>query len=324
MRLAPAAALAACAPQRDATSAGLLVDLDREPDAVFDLWPGGPPGGEGVSITEHVVARDNAFNLVDRAAHDVTRPTLSLFKPATPDGSAMLLIPGGGYGWVVIDKEGFEGARYFSRRGVAVYVLKYRLPHHGWRAGPDAPLQDAQRAMRVIRARAASDAIDPARLVVAGFSAGGHLAGALTMRFDAGVYDRVDKADDLSARPDATALLYPVITMREPYRHRNSRLRLLGEAPSEALVEKYSVESMARGDAPPLFFLHASDDASVPVENSILAYRAAREAGSAASLHIFERGGHGFGMRGLDDNPLSAWPELLLAWGASHKMFGET
>ncbi|MEX0643852.1 MAG: alpha/beta hydrolase, partial [Parvularculaceae bacterium] len=291
LQLAPSAALAGCAPSRAGTDSvsdeRLIVDLDREPDEVFDLWPQGPPGGEDVSITEHVVERDNPYGLLDRAAYDVTRPMLSLFRSARSDGSAMLIIPGGGYGWVVIDKEGFEGARYFSRRGVTVYVLKYRLPHQGWRAGRDAPLQDAQRAMRLIRARAKSDAVDPARLTLVGFSAGGHLAGWLTMLFDAKVYDAVDSLDAFSARPDATALVYPVITMREPFYHRGSRMRLIGAAPSASLIENYSVESMLRAGSPPLFLLHASDDPSVPVENSIIAYRAAKEAGAPVSLHIF-------------------------------------
>jgi acetyl esterase/lipase len=237
--LALSGALAACstpagAPPPPAT--GLLVDGDRQPDEDIELWPNGAPGGERVTLNEHIVHRQNPFNLVDRAAHEVTRPILSRFNAGTPDGSALLIIPGGGYSWVVIDKEGYEGARWFARRGVTTYVLRYRLPHQGWAAGPDTPLQDAQRAVRIVRARAAQDGVDPRRLTVMGFSAGGHVAGIVAARFGARVYEPIDAADELSAKPDLSALIYPVITMRAPHAHAGSRRNLLGETPTEARI----------------------------------------------------------------------------------------
>jgi acetyl esterase/lipase len=305
---------------RSESETSLLVDLGREPDFEIDLWPNGAPGGDAVTIKEGTVHRDNAFGLVDRAAHDVTRPALSVFRAKEPDGSAIMIIPGGGYKWVVIDKEGFEGARLFSRRGACVYVLKHRLPHQGWAVGPDTPLQDAQRAMRVIRARAKEDGVDPARIALMGFSAGGHVAGSLNARFDADVYAPVDAADGLSARPDFTALIYPVATLRKPFTHQSSSENMIGANPSEAMLEKYSLESSVRPDMPPTFLMHAADDDAVPVENSLQLFAALKAQLIPAAMHIFEKGGHGFGLRGIDDTPLRAWPELF--WrSAAHRIF---
>lgn len=298
-----------------------IVDVERGPDLEIELWPGGAPGGEGVTLDEHVVDRDNPFGLVDRAAHDVTRPTLSVFKPQKPDGSAILIIPGGGYRWVVIDKEGFEGARWFSRQGATIYVLKHRLPHQGWAAGPDTPLQDAQRAMRVIRSRSVEDGIDPARVLVMGFSAGGHVAGSLATRFDAVVYPPQDTLDTTSARPDAAVLVYPVVTMKAGAAHAGSRANLIGDAPTDDLVSTYSLETAPPPDTPPTLIIHAADDASVPVENASLMFAALRRAGVPVSLHIFERGGHGFGLRGIENDPRAAWPNLVMDWGREQGVF---
>lgn len=294
---------------------GFLVDPGRAPDLEIELWPGGAPGGEGVKLTEHVVNRDNPFGLVDRAAHDVTRPTLSVFRPERPDGSAILIIPGGGYRWVVIDKEGFEGARWFSRQGATVYVLKHRLPHQGWAAGPDTPLQDAQRAIRLIRSRAEADSVDPGRVMVMGFSAGGHVAGSLATRFDARVYEPVDRADELPARPDSVALMYPVVSMKAGVAHAGSRTNLIGDAPAQAMIDRYSLEVAPPSTTPPTLLIHAADDESVPVENALLMFEALRKAGVTTSLHVFDSGGHGFGLRGIEADSRSAWPGLVIDWG---------
>lgn len=298
-----------------------LVDPGRAPDFEIELWPGGAPGGESVQLTEHVVDRENPFGLVDRAAHDVTRPTLSVFKPQKPDGSAILIIPGGGYRWVVIDKEGFEGARWFSRQGATVYVLKHRLPHRGWAAGPDTPLQDAQRAMRLIRSRAVADGVDPKRVMVIGFSAGGHVAGSLATRFDAEVYAVRDDADRLSARPHSVTLMYPVITMKEGAAHTGSRANLLGESPAVAMVEKYSLETAPPTSTPPTLIIQAAGDPSVPVDNALMMFSSLRAAGVPSSLHIFDTGGHGFGLRGIENDPRSAWPGLVMDWGRTTGVF---
>lgn len=295
-----------------------------EADEVVLLWPEGPPGGVPDGLQEKIVYRDNPFGLMDRAAHDVTAPSLSVFHPETPDGSAILIIPGGGYKWVVVDKEGFEGAKHFARQGATVYVLRHRLPHQGWQAGPDAPLQDAQRAMRLIRSRAAVDGIDPSRVMVMGFSAGGHLAGILVTKFDVPTYPPADAADALPARPDAAALIYPVATMAEPFAHPGSRLNMLGEGPSADSIATWSLEKLVRPDMPPVFLMHAADDAAVPVENALILHDALRKAGVPVAMHIFEAGGHGFGLRGIDGTPLQSWPSLLRDWGVNKGIFPET
>lgn len=319
---AGAAPLAGCATASPTGAArSLLVDLDRAPDLEIDLWPDGAPGGEGVSLNEHYVERENAFGLPDRAAHEVTRPTLTVFRAREPDGSAILIIPGGGYKWVVVEKEGFEGARLFSRQGACVYVLKHRLPHQGWAAGPGTPLQDAQRAMRLIRARASEDGVDSERIALMGFSAGGHAAGSLNARFDADVYASVDAVDELSARPDFTALIYPVATLRKPFTHQSTSENMIGAEPSEAMLAKYSLETSVRPGMPATFLMHAADDDAVPVENSLQLFAALRSQSIPAAMHIFEKGGHGFGLRGIDDTPLRAWPELFWRAGAAHGVF---
>lgn len=321
-----ALSLTACAPQAkpvtDPVANTLLVDPGRAPDEVLPLWPDGAPGGTAVQLTEHVETRMDPQNVPYDSAVDVTRPTLSVFRAAHPDGSAVLVVPGGGYSLVVVDHEGWESARWFSQHGPTVYVMTYRMPHQGWSAGPDTPLQDAQRAIRVIRARAEQDGIDPARVMVMGFSAGGHLAGSLAMRFDEQVYAPIDAADGLSARPDAAALIYPVVTMREPYVHMGSRKNLIGESPTPAMIARYSLETAPPAGTPPMLLIHAGDDPAVPVQNSIGLYEALQKARIPVALHLFEQGGHGFGMRGLDAGPLHLWPQLVLDFGMAHGVFG--
>lgn len=285
-----------------------------EPDAIVDLWPGTPPGAPNPLPKEEIVFRSNPFNLIDRAAHQVAKPNLSLFRPTKPNGAAILIIPGGGYSWVVVDKEGYEGAKRFAAAGYNVYVLRYRLPHQGWAAGPDTPLQDAQRAMRIIRSRAEQDGIQANKVMVMGFSAGGHVAGSLALKFDQSITPALDDVDARSAKPDLAVLMYPVVTMREPFRHQKSRENMIGLNPSPAAIAAYSLETNVRADAPPLFILHAGDDPAVPVENALMLYEAARRGKASVTLHLFEKGGHGFGLRGIAGTPLAIWPDLVLGW----------
>ena len=286
-----------------------------DPVETIRLWPGAAPGGARVTVEPQVTERstDPAFH--DRFARYTTDPILTVVRPARPNGASLLLIPGGGYKWAVIDKEGLDCARVFAAAGVTCFVLRYRLPGDGWAAGPDAPLQDAQRALRLVRARAAADGLDPARVAVLGASAGGHLAGMLTARADA-TYAAVDAADAVSFRPDLSILLYPVATMADPHVHAGSRRELLGETPSAEAIERYSLERMDWRGAPPVFLLHAMDDAAVPVENSLQLLTALRAAGVAAEAHLFEEGGHGFGIRLIEGRPAAVWPALALAWAA--------
>ncbi len=313
-------AFAAVAGSLPATSATFPLS-GPDPLESLALWPNEPPGPTTRSLTQTTVDRENPWNLRDRAVRQVTRPTLTVFRPDHPNGAAMLLIPGGGYAHVVVDKEGFETARWLSGRGVTVFVLLYRLPGDGWAAGPDAPLQDAQRALRLIRRRAAADSLDPARIGVQGFSAGGHLAARLSTRFEDRVYAPVDTADSVSARPDFACLVYPVILMGGPAAHPGSARAMLGESPSADRIAAYAADTGVSLNTPPTFLLHAMDDKAVPVENSLSMLAALRRAGVQTEAHLFEEGGHGFGLRGLEDRPVAAWPLLFHDWAKRRQLF---
>lgn len=289
------------------------------PDASIALWPDGhvkPPAG----LVETVVQRSDDADASDRMLQGITRPRLDIFRPAKPNGAAVILAPGGGYRYVVIDKEGYELARWLRARGVTVYVLFYRLPGDGWANGADVPLADAQRAMRLVRSRAKTDAIDPARVVFGGFSAGGQVATSLLTRFDAKVCDPFDTADTLSARPDALAAIYPVVSMDPAIAHAVSREKLIGTNPDAAREKLYSPERNVRADQPPLWLLHAEDDDVVKVENSVRLREATRAVGAPVEAHFFERGAHGFGLMKTAGLPVAIWPELLWNWLASHKI----
>jgi len=206
-----------------------------DPTETIELWPGAPPGAPATLPVEaaHERSKDSAYN--DRYVLGISRPRMAVFRPRRPNGAAVLIAPGGGYSWVVVDKEGYEMARWLAARGVTAFVLFYRLPQEGWTARPDTPLQDSQRAMRLIRARAASFGVDPRRVCAMGFSAGGHVCSDLLARFAAPVYAPVDAVDRLSARPDIAAPIYPVVSMTFPVAHAGSRKNLIGEKASPEL-----------------------------------------------------------------------------------------
>ncbi len=296
--------------------------LAGDPAEIIPLWPHTPPGGKGVHLTPDIFERSPTPDVFrDRAVTDIQEPVLTVFRPDKPDGSALLLAPGGGYRRVVIDKEGFEAARRLNASGVTVFVLRYRLPFEGWADGPDVPLQDAQRAMRLIRARAGGFGIDPKRVGVLGFSAGGHVAASLLTRFDAKVYAAVDASDKQDARPDFAGLMYPVISMIPPIAHAGSREKLLGAGPTAAQEAAYSCERLVTAKVPPTFLLLAADDKEVDPQNSLAFAAALRAAGVRCELHMFEEGGHGFGLRLIQGKPAAVWPDLFLRWGARHGAF---
>lgn len=289
-----------------------------QPGEPLPLWPTGPPGGAQVTVAETVVERANPWGLRDRAVRGVRHPTLTPFLARTPARGTVLLIPGGGYKHVVVDKEGFETAQWFAQRGFDAQVLLYRLPADGWDAGPDAPLQDAQRALRLLRAQARMAGRDAQRVAVLGFSAGGHLAARLATRHAFASYAAEDAVDRESARPALAALVYPVIDLQGTEVHAGSREHLLGAAPSAQRLREYSAQHAVGADSPPAFLLHANDDLAVPPSNSLQMLAALRGAGVPAEFHLFAEGGHGFGLRGIEGKPVAAWPELLLAWLLRH------
>ena len=248
---------------------------------------------------------DRGFNRVVQA---ISVPTLTVYHPEKPraDRAALVICPGGGYRYVVVDREGHMLARYFQARGFTVAVLKYRLPTPEQMGPNDLPRsqQDALEALRFMRRNAAQWNINPQRVGIMGASAGGHLA------CSTGVFGR---AEDQS-RPDFVAALYPVITLGEPLAHVHvgSRMQLLGQNPSSELVAKYSLHLQARADMPPYFFVHALDDKAVPPQNSELMASALEKVGVPAKCLIVENGGHGFALgRGKAS---SVWPEQFIAW----------
>ncbi|MEQ1547969.1 MAG: alpha/beta hydrolase [Chakrabartia sp.] len=292
-----------------ATSAS---SVHRMPDHSIALWPQGVPDSNQKPLVETIEYDAHGVDPLNRAIKGVVRPRIDVFQAKRPNGSAMLIMPGGGYGRVMVDHEGYDLARWLSARGVSAFVLFYRLPAEGWSSGPNAPVADAQRAMRIIRHRAREFHINAARIGAAGFSAGGHLCAMLATCFNQKLYSGKMIEDPVSARPDFTALLYPVISMIQPNVHSGSRSRLIGEDATPELERFYSPHLKVTQNTPRCFLLHAEDDTLVPPENSLL-YRAALKAkGVDVETHLFAKGGHGFGLRGIGGRPLANWPELLL------------
>ncbi|TCM19910.1 acetyl esterase/lipase [Novosphingobium sp. PhB165] len=285
-----------------------------DPTETIDLWPKGVPGMPATPPVETIDDRSTQAHIPDRAVHGTARPRMVVFRPDRPNGAAVLLTPGGGYQRVVIDKEGYEMARWLTARGFTAFVLFYRLPGEGWANRPDTPLSDAQRAMRLIRHRAKDFSLDPERVAAMGFSAGGHVCASLSTRFAATVYTPVDEADRMSARPFCAAPIYPVVSMDPAIAHAGSRDLLLGPSPSAALEAAHSPERNVPADAPPHWLLHAEDDTTVPVENTVRLRAALKARGITVETHLFEHGGHGFGLRGAVGKPVEVWPELWRAW----------
>jgi acetyl esterase/lipase len=283
----------------------------------FALWPGRPPGSPERLPPPRPLITGKLGEYRDLHLRGVAQPMVGVFRPAKPDGRAVLIAPGGGYEFTSQRNEGMDIAATLNRAGITGFVLSYRLPGEGWRDRANVPLADAQRAMRLIRANAARYAVDPARLGVIGFSAGGHLAGSLATQHAVTVYQQVDVADQQSARPDFAGLMYAVSNVDPGRSHAGSREKLLGPAPDPAMQARYAVERNIRPDTPPLFLLHTEDDTVVPVQNSIDSFAAARAAKIPVVGLFLPRGGHGFGVRLPAANPASQWPEVFARWTAN-------
>jgi acetyl esterase/lipase len=273
---------------------------------VIDLWPEGVPG-----LQPDATAEKNIDGLVS----NVHQPTVIYYAaPAgTACGTAVIICPGGGYGRLAMEKEGAEPARWFNSLGVAAFVLKYRLVEYG----QPAPLRDVLRAVRLVRSRAAEFGIKADRIGVMGFSAGGHLASCAGTLYDVPEGRTGAPLDAVSARPDFLMLIYPVITMKDPYAHAGSRRNLLGPTPSTELVERYSTDLQVTRNTPPAFLLTTFEDSTVPAENSIGFFEALHRAGVPAELHAYEKGPHGIGLR-PGHGPTSDWPKLGEQWLRLH------
>ena len=273
---------------------------------VIPIWPEGVPG-----------AKPNAGErrVVEGRVYNVQVPTLTYVAPEAGQatGTAVIICPGGGYARLAITNEAGGVADRLHALGVAAFVLEYRLAEYGH----PAPLQDVLRAIRFVRSKAAEFGVRPDRIGVMGASAGGHVAAAAATLFDAPEGRTGAGLDATSARPDFVALLYPVITMRDPFAHRDSRTNLLGANPPESLVAQMSLETQVTAKTPPVFLVHTAEDKSVPLENSVMFYQALRRAGVSAELHLYERGAHGFGMtQGL--GPTSGWFLRFTEWMRAH------
>jgi acetyl esterase/lipase len=241
-------------------------------------------------------------------------PTLTVFLPEKAGRAmpAIVIFPGGGYEMLAFDHEGINEAKWFQERGVAAFILTYRLPKNGYRH--PVPLLDAQRAVRLVRSGAAHWNIDPAKIAIMGFSAGGHLASTLDTHFDAGSPQAADPVDKQSCRPDFAVLGYPVVSMKDGVTHQGSKEKLLGPNPDPKLVANLSNETQVTPQTPPTLLIHAVDDGAVPIENSRLMYAALQKAGVPSALHEYPQGGHGFGYGNTPDNSPPGWLDKVYAW----------
>lgn len=299
------AAQAADPPARAPTAMDPL-PTEWEKAETLPLWAERPPGG-GFRATALPSDWPVAF------VRNIAQPVMRVFRPKRSNGRALLTIPGGSYVFVSVRNEGLDIARRMNAEGYTVFVLLYRLPGEGWEARVDAPLQDAQRAMRVIRANATRFGFDPKKVATVGFSAGGHLAASLATNFAEAIYPARDEIDQLDARPAATGLIYPVITLTAPYTHRGSADQLLGPQADAAAIARRSPEQHVSASTPPIFLAHTIDDPAVPVQNSLLMLDAMRAGQRPVEAHFFQDGGHGFGL-GPVGARAAEWPALFTTW----------
>jgi acetyl esterase/lipase len=269
------------------------------------LWPNGAPGAKGTA--------------------DGDKPSLTIYLPdkEKATGAAVVIFPGGGYGHLAMDHEGHQIAQWLNSIGVAGFIVKYRHRNSGAGYGHPAPIQDAQRAIRMVRSQAREWGVDPGRIGIIGFSAGGHLASTAGTHFNTRYSEPVDEIDRSSCRPDFMILMYPVISFTEWYTHKGSMTNLLGENPDKDLMENFSNEKQVTSETPPTFLVHADDDKVVPAENSVAFYLALRKAGVPAEMHIYEKGGHGFGP-GIGKGACSSWMARCADWMKGRGLLDKT
>ena len=272
------------------------------------LWPAMPPGGGGPT---GALRRDDSG-----AVSNIATPILEAFLPDKPTGVAVLVAGGGGYARIGLVKEAYPAAYWLAAQGITAFVLTYRLPREGWNDGPVVALQDVQRGLRLIRAQADRFRIDPARLGIMGFSAGGHLAGMAASRSAFQSYAPVDAADENSARPDFASLIYPVVSVEAPYDRTTTRRSLVGEAPSQADSAAWSLQTYVRTGCPPIFLVQTDDDPVIGPEHSRILDAACKAAQVPVEYHRFAVGGHGFGI-GQSETPVALWPRLCRLWLSS-------
>ena len=285
-----------------------LTSQAAEP-TVIPLWPEGVPGAvRADALAAKPIGPEHEEN---GRIWNVSEPTLTVCRPAVdrPNGTAVIIAPGGGYTGLSTEREGVQYSNWLSSLGVTTFILKYRMQEFGH----PAPLQDVLRAVRIVRSRAAEFKINPDRIGVMGSSAGGHLAASAGTLFDHPAGRTGAALDATSARPDFLILMYPVITLDNPAVHAGSRQALLGAHPPPGLLQLLSVEKQVTAATPPTLLIHTQEDQSVPVENSILFYQALTRAKVPAEMYLFEHGTHGMGMK-AEFGTASEWPKRAEEW----------
>jgi len=279
---------------------------------ILPLWNDKVPNRIESNEKETQVNKDPGLLWIE----NVQIPTIEVFLPSkgNANGQAVLICPGGGYKGLAYDWEGTDIAKLLNSRGIAGIVLKYRLPDlKFFTNSQEVPLQDAQRAIRLVRYHAKKWNILPEKIGIMGFSAGGHLASTLGTHFDVKTSDINDSVNNISAKPNFMILVYPVISMNDNITHEGSKRALLGEDPEQSLVDYYSNELQVKSNTPSTFIIHSTDDDSVPVENCIEFYKALKDKQIAIEMHIYPDGGHGFSLA-IKNKHLNTWPQRLFEW----------
>lgn len=302
---------AAVAPAPPAIPDPNLLPTDPTPHPVLPLYAGLVPDSKPSQVKENTVTEGNRISV-----SDVVQPTLTVYLPApnTATGTSVIICPGGGYAQLAIGHEGYDVAKRLNEMGVAAFVLKYRLPNT--RSQPDpsiAPLLDVQQALRLVRSQASKYNLNPDRIGVMGFSAGGHLAATAATHFDKPVGSNPGSE---SVRPAFSMLIYPVISFSDSLMHKGSRDNLVGATASAAQIKEYSNELRVTAQTPPTFLVHAEDDKVVPVQNSLVYYQALTRHNVPAEMHLYPKGGHGFGMN--NSTTQDQWMERLREWLAAN------
>ena len=272
----------------------------------MNLYEGTITDSKKSPVTEQIIFKNGGVRI-----SDVVTPTLTKFTPVNPDGTSVIICPGGGYARLAIDHEGVEVAKEFNKHGITAFVLKYRLPSDSIMVDKTiGPLEDAQQAIRIVRSKAVAWGLNPNKIGIMGFSAGGHLASTAATHFNS-LADKAIK-DTTSVRPDFVMLIYGVISFNDSITHKGSKENLIGKNPPQELVKKFSNELQVTKDSPPAFLVQAGDDHTVPVENSIRYYEACLKNHVPAEMHLYPYGGHGFGLHNktTDDQ----WFERLMNW----------
>ncbi len=299
-------------PLRAASTVSVVSDTTSAPEHIL-LWPSGVPAETPANLRQQFIDRPLDNGLPNRILAQVTAPFIERVAPTAPaNGASILIMAGGGYRGMAWDKEGIDVAQWFAARGVMAFILAYRLPRDGWANAPEAPLIDAQRAIRLIRFYAPQWGLDAGRIAALGFSAGGQLTTNLAARFADALYPVLDEADLLSARPALAAGIYPAVSLI------GSAESLFKQPLSDAILAANSPHLHVSDNAPPHILIHAEDDPVVkPDEHTMLLRAALKAKNIAVETHLYEKGGHGFGLRSPNALPIANWPERVMAYGKS-------